>query len=168
MTDLMNELLEEQEGFTIDNESKALWALRKIAAIEAEAAELEAYHKAQIEKNRKETESSVQHLKMMLYPFFEAMPHKKTKTQESASLLGFKMALKYEGVTFERDNEQLIAWLESNDLTDLVKVEKKADWATLKKRVTVSGEDVVDAETGEVIKGVTAAVKPAEFVITEE
>lgn len=85
---------------------------------------------------------------------------RKTKTQEQYRLPSGKIIKKYQAPAFERKNDELVAWLKTSGLTDLVKVEEKADWARLKDAVAVAGQQVVYLATGEVVEGVTAVDRP--------
>ena len=62
------------------------------------------------------------------------------------------------------EDEKLVKWLKDNGHKELVKVKESADWAGLKGQVTVKGENVLSPE-GEIIDGVTAVVRPPEFIV---
>jgi len=71
---------------------------------------------------------------------------------------------KYKQPKIERDEEKLVAWLEKNQMPELIKIKKSADWATLKKETEVVGERIISKNTGEVIEGVTAIPQNPEFI----
>ena len=57
--------------------------------------------------------------------------------------------------TFERDEEELLRWLEKQgNMENFINRTAKAKWGELKKQVAVSGNVCVMPITGEVVEGV--------------
>ncbi|AEE95312.1 host-nuclease inhibitor Gam family protein [Mahella australiensis] len=173
MDNIALEIIDEhvEEGFVIDDDAKAEWALRKIAE---ERAETQRYinvcqtmineYQAKIQKAQGELNNSTSYLKSLLAQYFETVPKQKTKTQETYKLPSGALKKKYLAPEFVRDDEKLLAWLKERNMASYIKVKESPDWAGLKKNVHVSGECVAD-ENGEIIDGVKAVERPPVFEV---
>lgn len=171
----MNPLLEmldeaiEQTEFKIDTDQKAEWALNIIREEQAEAQRLInvcnsqiLYYQSEIKKVQDKLENKTGNLKAMLFDYFQTVPRKATKTQETYSLPSGKLKLKYPQPEYKRDDSKLVEWLENSGKTDYIKIKKSPDWATLKKAITVVGDKVAD-ENGEIVEGVEVVERPPVF-----
>ncbi len=166
--DIENE--EQREGWSITDDGKADWALDKIREAQAEYRRFEMVVNDKIQqlqnalqKEKESMERETGFFQSKLAQYFETVPKKSTKTQEVYKLPSGRLVKKYKQPKIERDEEKLVAWLEKNQMPELVKIKKSADWATLKKETEVVGEAVVSKTTGEVIEGVTAVPQNPEF-----
>lgn len=160
------------EGFIVDTDSKAEWAVKKLAeeqkelqrmtmTIDSIIAEYQ-FKKAQEEKK---FEEKTRWLKNQLMNYFENVDGKKaSKTQLTYSLPSAKLIKKFGGQDFKRDDETLVKWLEDSNRNELVKIKKSPDWATLKKEVAVLNGSVVTAD-GEIVNGVQVLDKEDTFDI---
>jgi hypothetical protein len=162
---------EQKKEFKIDNDDLAEWALTKIKAEKEDMERLVAICEKKIEEYeekirlfKQQYENSSSFLKSHLNQYFQTVPHKKTKTQETYKLPSGTLKLKFKGPEYVRDDEKLVKWLKDNGHKGLVKVKESADWAGLKGQVTVKGENVLSPE-GEIIDGVTAVARPPEFIV---
>ena len=157
---------DEEQGFAVLDDSSAEWCLRKIKEKQSELATWEAFYAEQLEKVRGRIKSDINFFEIKLKEYFDQIPHKKTKTQESYSLPGGKLILKAQDPTYDVKDEELVPWLKQNDLSSLVKTkfEEKADWAKLKKQVKVAGDGVV-TEDGEIVPGVKVVPRPEIFKV---
>ena len=166
MSELLNDAREE---FTVTDDAAAQWCMKKIREAESDRAMWKAHYDAQMEKVNKAADESIAYFTAKLEEYFASVPHKATKTQESYTLPGGKLIRKKQQPKFETDDEALVPWLEENFMGQLVKVKKSADWAALKKVVTVTpdGEHVVTDE-GEIIPGVTVTQRPDVFKVEME
>ena len=163
----MSEVLMEQErpeGFVIDSDAKAGWAVKKIAAKRAERDEMIAWYKAQIKKAEEEAENETAYLEKMLFDYFHTVPHKTTKTQDSYTFPGGKLILKTQNPDYKREDSTVIEWLKKNNMTGFVKVEEKLDWDGLKK-VTDVFEGSVVTEDGEIVPGITVENREPKFIV---
>lgn len=149
--------------FTIDNDAKAEWALRKIAKIEKDAQKWETFYAAQTDKVWQQAEADKAYFMGLLESYFATVPHKTTKTQESYTLPGGKLIRKAQQPAYTRDDAQLLPWAKENAL---YKVVESPDWVNIKKRVTVNGTTAVDTETGEIIPGITVEQRPPVFQVS--
>ncbi|MCX8128710.1 MAG: host-nuclease inhibitor Gam family protein [Clostridia bacterium] len=173
--EIINETLLEQgsedEGFIIDNDNKAEWALRKISEERAETQRYVNVCKAMIEEYQEKIHRAEEALKnktafleTRLKQYFETVTHKTTKTQETYKLPGGTLKLKLQNPEFRRDEEQLLKWLKENAYNSFIKIEEKPDWAELKKSIIISGEIAVTGD-GQVIEGVKVIEKPPVFEV---
>jgi|SRR5690554_62263 len=172
----MNPLLEmldeaiEQSEFKIDTDQKAEWALSKIREEQAEAQRLInvcnsqiLYYQSELKKVQDKLENKTGNLKAMLFEYFQTVPHKATKTQETYSLPSGKLKLKYPKPEYKRDDATLLKWLKERDMTDYIKVSESPKWGELKKTVQVAGDKAcID---GEIIDGIQVVERQPVFDI---
>ncbi len=161
----------EQESFSVSCDNSAEWAIKKIAEETAEAQRFinvcdtmikEYQFKRQKAQEHLDTKTS--YLKGLLQQYFETVPHKATKTQETYKLPSGTLKRKFGGVEYVRNDEVLLAWLQDNNHEKFIKIKESPDWAELKKTVTISGNSVVTAE-GEIVGGVMVTEKEDKFEI---
>lgn len=160
-----------EEGFVIDNDRKAEWALRKI---QEERAEYQRYsqvcqamileYQEKMKHAEEQVKSRTSWLESQLHRYLLSVPRKVTKTQETYKLPGGTLRLRNPGPEFKRDDELLVKWLKENDMGQYIKVEEKAMWGELRKTLTTAGETVVTGD-GQVVEGVTAVERPPVFEI---
>ena len=158
-----------EDRFVIDNDKKADWAIEQIKEKEAERDRLIELAQAKIEDLKLQIEelnvkciNETVYFKGALAEYFNTVPHKETKTQESYQLLSGKLIYKKPSVKINHDDEKLIEWL--ND-TEYVETKKSLKWGEYKKHLVISGNDVIDGETGEVVEACTIEDVPASFEI---
>ena len=160
-----------QGEFVIDNDSKAEWAVRKIkeaqdehdriSALITEEEQKLALRKEQIAKK---LESDTSYLKYLLNNYMQTVTCKESKTQKTYQLLSGKLVYKYGGTEWIKDEDKLLAWAEVDD-PELVKVKKSVDWASLKKRLSVTDNGEVVTESGELLDFIRTEKKPDGFDI---
>jgi len=160
----------EKEPFRVDNDSKADWALRRIAADRAEADRLIAIASEEIERYQalvrsihERYERKTDYLKVQLESYFDTVPQKTTKTTAKYPLLSGTLVRKKGGTDYRRDNRTLVDWLEEND-PDYIKTTKEPRWSELKAQLTFA-DGIAIAPSGEIVPGVTVVQKPDTFVI---
>lgn len=170
----MSELLfNETEGFVIDTDAKAGWALDKIREARADRDRWVKWYQEKIEEITAQTDFNTMNLERMLAEYFATVPHKKTKTQESYSLPGGKLVMKIQNPEYKRDDKAAVEWLKQNGFGQFVKVKEELAWADLKAATeavdgkVVCGEKVT--EDGEIIPlvvdGIEVIDRPAKFVV---
>lgn len=151
--------------FTVDNDQKAEWAARKIREARQDTQKWTEYYERQLSAIRRANEETEAYFAALLADYFETVPHKATKTQESYSLPSCKLVLKAQQPEFNRDEAVLCDYLDKKGRDDLVKITRRADWAALKKTLKVMEDGTcVDAD-GEVVEGVQAFSRLPEFKI---
>jgi len=162
---------EESEGFVINNDNLAEWALKKIAEEKAETQRMinvcQTFvneYQLKSENYAKQYESKTAYLREQLRLYFESVPHKATKTQETYKLPSGTLKRKFGTPEFIRDESLLVAWLNNNGFEDKVKIKETADWAEFKKLITVNGDKVLTSD-GQIVDGVTAQERPDSFEV---
>jgi hypothetical protein len=151
--------------FVVDNDSKAEWAAKKIREARQDTKTWTEYYEKQLSAIRRANEDTEAYFSALLADYFETVPHKATKTQESYGLPTCKLVLKAQQPEFNRDEMVLCDYLDKKGRDDLVKITRRADWAALKKMLKVMEDGTcVDAD-GEIVEGVQAFNRPPEFKI---
>lgn len=162
---------EVQECFVIDNDSKADWAARVVKEEAEERDRLLALVKAERERlDEKEEEilhryeQKTEYLTGQLLSYMATVKTRDTPTQSSYALLNAKLVYKKPKMDIQ-PGEALVGWLEANR-PELVKVEKKPDWATVKKNIVHLGEGVYAmSDTGEIVDGILPKEVPGKFEV---
>lgn len=156
-------------GFSINDDSKAEWALNIIKLerqerdrlIEVCEKRIEEY-KQKIEQYKEQYEKRESYLKSLLNQYFQTVPHKKTKTQETYKLPSGTLKLKLPSVEYQRDDAKLLEWLKTSGMKQYIQTKETPKWVELKKIIQVAGDKVL-TQDGEIVEGVTAVEKPATF-----
>lgn len=163
---------DDQKGFFIDDDATADWALRKIAEEKAELERITAIANQQIEelqlkiKHLEEVaERKTSFLKGCLAQYFQTVPHKSTKTQETYKLLSGSLVFKLPKQNMVKDDEQLVEHLRQNGLEEYIKTEEKPVWSEYKKNLAIVDGKVVDTTTGEIVKVVSIEEVPGTFEV---
>ena len=162
----------ESEGFVIDSDQKAEWALRKISEYRAEGmrmadvcdAEITRYEQIKAEAQDK-CDRECSYLESLLYTYFGMVEHKKTKTQETYKLPSGTLRLKAQEPQYERKDDAIIAWAQGQKLDNLVKEKPVLDWKELKGGIAINGEDAIYTATGEIVPGIKVIPRDPKFVV---
>ena len=156
-----------EDAFKIENDKTADWAIAQIHDAEIERDRLITLAEEQIEdlKDRIEElkakcDNDTAYLRSCLAMYFETVPSKETKTQKSYKLLSGTLVFKKPSVKINHDDEKLLKFL---DGTEFVETKKSLKWGEYKKVLAISGDDVIDSETGEVVEGCSIEEVPASF-----
>lgn len=169
LLDIINEVVEEDQ-FSIKTDESAEWALSKIREEQTESQRLISACESQIsfyqdrikrEKDRVERETG--NLKSLLFDYFQTVPRKSTKTQETYSLPSGKLKLKYPSPEYKRDDAKLVNWLKERNMYEYLVMKESPQWGELKKTVQIAGDKAcID---GEIIDGIEIVERQPEFDI---
>jgi phage host-nuclease inhibitor protein Gam len=154
-----------QPGFIVDTDQKADWALRKIAAVKAQQAQIKADAQSQIElvkqwetEQNERLEKDVEYFTGMLvsYATTKRENDPKFKTQKLPhGKIGFRK--QQPQWNFTDDAAEL---LKEHGYIDLIREKPELEKAKIKKAFTYSANgQVVNPDTGELIKGITVDVR---------
>ncbi len=173
LTDELYEISEEQkENWHINDDLEADWAIDKIRDARAEYNRFEMVAKAKIRqieealaKKRIAMEYEAGFFESKLRVYLDKAKAKETKTQKTYSLPSGKLKLKYQNPEYQRDEEQLLVYLENNKMSEYIKIKKSCDWAELKKLTKQIDNKVVNVETGEIIPGIALVERPPKFEV---
>ena len=164
---------EQQDGFKIDSDSKAEWAVKRIkeaereqnrllALVDEERAELDVREKEILDNYAKKTDG----LKALLEEYLRAQYAKEeareTNTQITYQLLSGKLVYKKSGLELKQNADVLVNWCKEH-LPDAVNVTYTPKWAEIKKNIKVVNGIPVYAPTGEVVDGVEEAYVASKF-----
>lgn len=158
------QLTEEEKRFVVDDDQKAEWCLNKIREAEAERDKWRDFYMDRMEREETKYQNRRAFFEHLLEGYFRTVPKKETKTQLSYPLPSGRLVLKRQGPEYERDDELILAWLKANDEGQYVKVKESVDWSSLKKTLTIVGEQVA-GDSGEIIPGITVVMRPDAFKV---
>lgn len=160
----------DKDRFRIETREQAIWALRKITAIERAREEARAAARAEterikagLEEEEKQADRAREHLDYLLEDY-----HRRVLAetgQKTIKLPHGELQIRARQPEYQRDEALLKAWARENRPEMLVPREPKLNWTALKKKLQVVGNQVVDKETGEVVPGITVIERPAGFKI---
>lgn len=162
---------EEKTRFRIDSLDSAIWAFRKLKAIDEQEREIKASAKSEIERiktwEKSELEStggSKEYFEGLLTEYYVTNKVKDDK---------FKLSTPYGKVTSRKqqpkwnyEDEKVIDWLKKNN-TELIRVKEEVDKANFKKVYKIHGNKVV-TEDGEIIEGVNIEEREPSITIKVE
>lgn len=169
--EIINTLLaadpEAYERFVIDNDKKAEWALCAIHehVVEADRLLKACDEQIQFYKQRKEeiaaaSDRKTGYLTSLLQLYFDTVPHKSTKTQETYALPSGKLVRKLASKKMEHDDAALM-----QQYPDFVQHKPSLAWGELKKKMKIEGDVVIDTTTGEIVEAITVTETPAKFIV---
>lgn len=169
-------MAEEKDYFVIDDLKKATWAMRKIRDAEKEYEKVmevaEAERDRIVEWADKETadvRSTIDYMRGLLVDYYQ---------RERAENPKFKLSTPYGKVSSRKrqpklsmDDEKVLAYLEENELSDLIKVQKKYSKNDVKKLIDVvekDGEPVVIDKNGTLLDFVKAENQEDSYTVKTE
>ena len=152
------------EVWTITDDKAAEWAVEQIRNAQADTLRWKVHFAEQLRRIQAANDEKVAYMTAQLEAYFDTLPHKSTKTQESYQLPSAKLVRKQPAPAFVVDDARLIAHLKAA-APDLVEVVEKPRWGEYKKRCQVIGGELVDKETGELVDGVTVEERAAVFAV---
>jgi hypothetical protein len=162
------EYLEQQHSdgeateFTIDDEQKANWALRKLRELEQEKKQNEEFARrekekidAWLEQENSKIDRLIEFFEGKLAVFADQIKQENPKFKSKRLPNGSFGYRKEPDKLIVQDEEKLIVSLELNGRDDLIKIKKLPDKRLMKKTLTVISDGrVIDPETGAIIEGV--------------
>ncbi|MDC0763460.1 host-nuclease inhibitor Gam family protein [Brevibacillus sp. AG] len=158
---------EVRQRFKITDLDSLNWALRKIAALDAQLAEkneLAAKEKARIDKWLHKESKSIQQSKEFLEGLITIFAHEqrsKDPKWKSESTPYGKVSLRKMPAKWDYNEELALETVQSAGMDKFIRIKTELDKAILKKSVVVRDDgQVVDPETGLVIAGVTVSDQP--------
>ena len=156
----------EEDGFSIKDDRSAEYALKRIRETQEEVEKFREYYDAQIRKMQERADGIKGFYMGHLQKYFNGVPHKTTKTQESYDLPSARLVFKQQKPEFVRDEDLMLKFIHENELVGYLKVKESVDWAEMKKACEVIGEDVYLKFTGEIIPGVKAVAREPKFDVS--
>lgn len=172
--DVIDEVTEETEEFTITTDAEAEWALKKVLVAKRERerllnlidSEREELDRKQ-EKIERQYEANTGYLLSKLNAYLDKVERKKTKTQESYQLLSGKLVRKFSKAKLVPDEPSLLEWCRQN-APECIKQTEKPMWSEVKDKLVIVGNTVICSETGECVPCVRVEETPAVFDVKGE
>ncbi|MDZ4324276.1 MAG: host-nuclease inhibitor Gam family protein [Pseudomonas sp.] len=154
------------EGFVIDNDGAADWALRRIGQAEARMRRDAATVRAEQErwntwqaKRDEQNQATIDRFQSMLSAYYDQLKASGMLPRNSRSYRlphGVLQARLHE-IQWERKEAEILAWAKAVNGADLVEVRESLRWAEVKKRIGSErneiGAPAIDMGTGEYVPG---------------
>lgn len=166
---------QERERFQVDTAEKADWALRKLAKIRRQRQENRRLAGAEIDKVKAWLAAEEERLERDEDYFLGLLAdyHRRVLAEDpkakTVRLPHGRLLMRAQPPEFERDEERLLEWLDARGMAEFVRTKREPDWQRLKPLVAATpGGAVVVADTGEVVEGVRATIRPPKFAAETE
>ena len=165
--DLEEEEEQMPEEVPVLDDMDAEYLMGRIREANEQYEKMEAWYTHMLEKANAVRNRTVEWAERNLRAYFEMVPKKQTKTQQSYQLPSGTLVLKKQEPKFDQDDEKLVPWLKANKMEAMVKVKESSDWKELKKQLKLGpdGTSMVTAE-GEVVPGVIVTPREDKFTVT--
>lgn len=161
----------EQEGFKVDDEQKANWALRKIAQFQKqqkhnnelatiEISKIEDWNKSENERLQQSIDFFQGHLAS-----FAMEQREKDAKFKSMKLPNGRIGFRKKQAKWNYDDDQVIEALKKAEMTDFINVTEKPNKSQIKKSFEVMNGKVVNPDTGEFIEGITVDEPGEDFTV---
>ena len=160
----VQEVQEEQTGFVVDSDSKAEWCLEKIREAQAEKEKWRRFYADRLEQIEKDADATIERMQEFLRVYFDSVPHKQTRTQQSYQLPSGKLVFKHQAPEYTVKDDELLPWLKDNGMIGYIKTKESPNWAELKKTLRPAGEQMATAD-GEIVPGITVTERPDIFKV---
>lgn len=162
----MAEKFEEQEEVICLDDMSAEMLLRQIEEANAECDRMVSWYKTMIERVQAKRDNTVAWAENSLRGYFEMVPKKTSKTQQSYELPSGKLVLKAQDPEYKTNDAELVPWLKAN-WPEFVKTKESSDWMNLKKQLkaTPDGKGMITAD-GEIVPGITVTAREPKFTVT--
>jgi phage host-nuclease inhibitor protein Gam len=160
----LNDFLEETiicEEFTVDDQEKANWALRKLRSLQEKKLaneELANKEKAKIDAWLNEVNSQldqdIEYFQGLLTAYAIRLRQEDPKFK-SIKLPNGKFGFRKQQPKWQYDDRKLLEYLKLNNLNELIRTKEEVDKSKLKKLVQIVNGQAIDPEAGEVIDRIT-------------
>lgn len=165
--------MEFEQGFIIDNDQKAEWAIKKVLEERAERDRLLELVEIEIARLKEQAEDintryaeKTDYLMTMLNNYAQTVNCKETKTQKTYQLLSGKLVYKIPQKKLT-PSESLLEWCKVN-APEYVKIEEKVAWGDIKAKMQIVDDKAVFTDTGEFIDCIDVTETEPSFDIKEK
>lgn len=152
--------IDDKDHFMIDSKDKLGWALRKIKVLQEEMEDVN--YTAKMEMDRiNDWKINEMNLITNKIDFFKSLieiyaikkreENEKFKTESTPY---GKVRFKKQQAQWEFDNEVLTTYLLETNNSELIKTVYEPKKSEVKKRFVVDGNNAIDKETGEIVRGI--------------
>lgn len=177
MSELMeNEIVQDEQHFTVDDDQKAEWVLGRIREHKKEIEKWTAHYDAEKRRACMVHENAIIRLEADLKGYFFDRDDKgltrETKTMTAYNLPTGKLMMKHQEPEYEKNEPEVLEWLREN-APEFIKTKESLDWAGMKEAYSFTREGdmvKVDEETGEIIKvpGIKAIAREDVFKVGDK
>ena len=159
----------ENPNARINTEDEAGWTLARLAALNADIEEIKKDFEERIAKFQKwfegkkaarELEMESRRAQLMIFAETQLALSKKKAVDLPDGRYGFRNL----PPRIERDEKTLLEYVKKEDPKN-IRVQESIDWAALKKKWKVDGNNMINPDTGEVIPGVTVYKQDKRFFV---
>ncbi|WP_079708587.1 host-nuclease inhibitor Gam family protein [Paraliobacillus ryukyuensis] len=161
----------EQEGFKVDDEQKANWALRKIAQFQnqqkqnnelatIEISKIEDWNKSENERLQQSIDFFQSHLAS-----FAMEQREKDAKFKSMKLPNGRIGFRKKQAKWNYDDKTLVKTLKENNLSDFIRIKEEPDKSSIKEAFQVSDGKVINPDTGQILDGVYVSEQEESFEV---
>lgn len=142
------------DQFSITDDGKAEWAMRKIREAQEEYDRMATHFNAQLTAIAERRESTVSYMTQLLADYFQGVPRHVTKTGiEKYKLPSGELVMKPAGLDYKHEETALLEWCRKEH-PEYIKITEKPSWSDVKAYIK---------STGEIPDGVMPVETPAKF-----
>src|SRR5690625_1527227 len=149
------------DRFVIDDDTKANWALRKIAEHEEHVSNANELAQKEIDKIenwfkqvKEQRQNQIDHLQSLLAEY-ATKKREEDPNFKSMSLPSGRFGFRKRPDKWVYDDEKLLESLKKSEMNDLIRVKEEVNKRDLRKVLEVVNGKVLNPETGEFIEGVS-------------
>lgn len=125
------------------------------------------YYQKRIDEVNQKCDRNVAYQRRKLREFFRSVPHRHLKASEAYDLPSGKISMSYPTPKMIPNKADILERFKKNGDTQFIKVKEELDWNGYKSRLFISDSgDVLDKETGEVVKDVLVEVSEPDITVT--
>jgi len=168
---------EDDGGFTVDNDKKASWCLRKIRQLKKKQNDNDKLAQEMIDKLKEEIkeienwrdeennklQNNIEFMENKLYDYALRLREEDPELKTINLPFG-KLKFRKQRPKWKYDDDKLLEFLENN-YPKLVRVKKNPDKRKLKKKANVTNDKAVLPDTGEIVEGVQITDRPEKFKV---
>lgn len=158
-------------AFEITTKEQAVWALRKIAAVERARKEAQDAANAEVgrisrwlDDEELRANQARKHLDYLLEQYHRTQLAENPKAK-TIKLPHGTLRFRSQQPQFTRDDAVIKKWAAEDMPEVLVAQEPKLDWTRLKKALVIQDGVAIIADTGELVPGVEVEVRPDKFTV---
>ena len=162
---------ETKKPFQITNIDSCNWAFRKLAVVKLKeddikmTAEDEIYRITQWKnKELEKLEGEKEFFEGLLQEYF--LKEKAVDPKFKINTPYGKVSSRKQQPEYKYDVDKFIEWAKDNNHDNLIRTRYDVDKAKTKKSFVISGDKLVDADTGEIVEGVTVASREDTISVT--
>lgn len=125
------------------------------------------YYAKKIDEVNAKCDRNIEYQNRNLREFFMTVPHRETKTMEAYDLPSGRISFSFSKANMVPDKDSILKRFEEQGDNEFIKTKKEVDWSAYKARLFISSSgEVLDKETGEIIKDVAVEMSEPKFSVS--